>query len=204
MAEGSDVLSTQPKYGHFRREHHMQSPQPYCDANLSVLLVFTSPFPSLLLPVSFNTNYEVYKLYYYYSTLTFKGDLLSLASYHAWNPCVYRCEQRCMFVPELTNIMFAWPVIQNDAFSVITCDQLFRLWQLCLYFNRKANSHDFWAAQSHCSHKTMTNLCSLAINHLLGRNLHLSCRTKAQSWRLILTYFNLHTNRYSWADLELT
>lgn len=57
--------------------------EPYCDANLSVLLLFTSPFPSLLLPVPFYTNYEVYKLYYYYSTLTFQGDFLSLVSYHA-------------------------------------------------------------------------------------------------------------------------
>lgn len=103
--------------------------KPYYDANLLVLyfLVFTSPIPSRLLPVLCYTDYKVYKSYYCYSTLTFQEDLLSLASYHAWNPCMHRCEQWCMFVPELTN-MFAWPVIQKDAFPVMTCNQLFCMW----------------------------------------------------------------------------
>lgn len=50
--------------------------EPYYDANLSVLLyflVFTSPFPFLLLPVPCYTDYKVYKSYYYDSTLTFRG-----------------------------------------------------------------------------------------------------------------------------------
>lgn len=140
--------------------------------------------------------------YYCYSTPTFQGDLLSLISYHAWNTDMYRCEQWCLFVPELTSITFAWPVNQNHAFPVMTCNQLFSLWQVCLYFNTKANSHMTFGLLSLNILIRRCQICSLEWTHLLGRNIHLSFRIKTESWRLILTYFNLHTHKYSRADLE--
>lgn len=79
------------------------------------------------------------------------------------------------------------------AISCSVCDA-------CLYFNTKANSHMTFGLLSLSILIRRCQICSLEWTHLLGRNIHLSFRIKAESWRLILTYFNLHT--HSRADLE--
>lgn len=81
------------------------------------------------------------------------------------------------------------------AISCSVCDA-------CLYFNTKANIHMTFGLLSLSILIRRCQICSLEWTHLLGRNIHLSFRIKAESWRLILTYFNLHTHRYSRADLE--
>lgn len=89
-------------------------------------------------------------------------------------------------------------------FPVMTCNQLFSLWQVCLYFNTKANSHMTFGLLSLNILITRCQICSLEWTHLLGRNIHLSFRIKAESWRLILTYFNLHTPCTHTGTLEPT
>lgn len=73
---------------------------------------------------------------------------------------------------------------------------------LSLYFNRNAKSHMTFGLLHLIIVMRRCLICSSERTHLLGRNIHLSFRIKAETWRLILTYFNLHTHRYCRADLE--
>lgn len=89
MIEGRDVLSAQPKYGHFRREHRVQTP-PLLPVLLSFLIYFLSKYcvhisDSFSLPAC-PVLHGLRSLGYFYSTPTISVALLH--SRHAWNLCM--------------------------------------------------------------------------------------------------------------------